>query len=84
MSAEDLKAFGMNLLSEYAAQEAKKKEAAADEETFLTANQVCELLHVDRSTLWRWKKEGYLIPANVGSRMRYGMREIKKVMEERR
>lgn len=84
LSAQDLRAFGLNLLSEYAAQEARKKEMEDAKEVYLTINQVCEMLHIDRSTLWRWQKEGYLSPINMMGRNRYSKAAITKIMEERK
>ncbi len=84
LSAQDLRAFGLNLLSEYAAQEARKKEMEDAKEVYLTINQVCEMLHIDRSTLWRWQNEGYLSPINMMGRNRYSKAAITKIMEERK
>lgn len=83
MSAQDLRAFGLNLLSDYAAQETARREAEAKSESYLTPNQVCKLLGVNRSTLWRWAKEGYLSPITMGGRSRYTQSSITKIMEER-
>lgn len=83
MSAQDLRAFGLNLLSEFSAQEAARREMEAKGESYLTSNQVCKLLGVNRSTLWRWAKEGYLSPINMGGRSRYKQSSITKIMEER-
>lgn len=84
VSANDLRAFGLNLLSEYAAQEARKKEMEESKEVYLTMNQVCELLQVNRSTLYRWQRSGYLSPISMGGRKRYPKASITKIMEERR
>lgn len=83
MSAQDLRAFGLNLLSEFAAQEASRKEMEAKGESYLSTNQVCKVLGVNRSTLWRWAKDGYLAPINMGGRSRYKQSSITKIMEER-
>lgn len=83
LSADDLRAFGFNLLSEYAAQEAKKREMEDAEEIYLTTAQACEILHVTRSTLWRWQKSGFFMPTNIGGCNRYAKSEIKKMMEGR-
>lgn len=50
-------------------------------ETYPTAKQVSEILGVDLSTLWRWEKRGYLVPANVGGKRRYKMSEVKQILE---
>jgi excisionase family DNA binding protein len=49
-------------------------------ETYPTPKQVCEILGVDNSTLWRWKRKGYLVPANVGGKVRYKMSEVKALL----
>lgn len=84
LCADDLRAFGLNLLSEFAAQEARKKEMEDADEVYLTTGQVCEMLNVDRSTLWRWRRDGYLVPATIGGRPRYSKSAINKMMEERK
>ena len=60
------------------------KEMEDAKEVYLTINQVCEMLHIDRSTLWRWQKEGYLSPINMMGRNRYSKAAITKIMEERK
>lgn len=41
-----------------------------------TTNYVAELLSVDRSTLWRWDKTGYLKVIEVGGQRRYRKSDI--------
>ena len=45
-------------------------------ETYLTRKQVCELLHVDQSTLFNWKNRGKLIPIGIGGRVLYKRSDI--------
>ncbi|MEG1592699.1 MAG: helix-turn-helix domain-containing protein [Chryseobacterium sp.] len=52
------------------------------EETFLTPDETCEMLKVDRSTLWRWNKQNYLKGIRIGGKVRYRKSEICKMMEE--
>lgn len=47
---------------------------------YLTRNQVCELLQVNLSTLWCWKKKGKLIPVGVGNRVLYKRSDIDEVL----
>ncbi|MFY9154116.1 MAG: helix-turn-helix domain-containing protein [Prolixibacteraceae bacterium] len=49
-------------------------------ETYPTPKQVCEILGVDNSTLWRYKKRNYLVPIEVGGKRRYRMSDIKKIL----
>jgi hypothetical protein len=53
----------------------------ANTETFPSADQVTKILDVDRSTLWRWGKQGYLVPIEVGGKRRYRMSDIKRILE---
>ena len=48
--------------------------------TYLTREQVVEKLNVDPSTLWRWKKRGYLVPVNVGGQNRYKSTDIDRIL----
>ena len=50
-------------------------------ETYISANQVSNLLGVSKSTLWRWEKENYLVPVRVGNKLRYKESEVKQLME---
>ena len=50
------------------------------EETFLTINQVAEMLSVDKSTLWRWNKTGYLKHIETGGGRRYKRSSVKAVI----
>lgn len=53
----------------------------ASTETYPNPDQVAKILDVDRSTLWRWKQKGYLVPVEIGGKRRYKMSDIKKIME---
>ena len=46
------------------------------DETLLTVRQASALLGVDRSTLWRWEKEGYLRPIRIGRKVRYQLSAV--------
>ena len=49
-------------------------------ETYPSPKQVCEILNVDLSTLWRWNKRGYLCPAEVGGKRRYRMSDVNAIL----
>jgi transcriptional regulator with PAS, ATPase and Fis domain len=53
----------------------------ANTETYPSAEQVTKILDVDRSTLHRWWKKGYLTPIEVGGKRRYKMSDIKRILE---
>jgi excisionase family DNA binding protein len=53
----------------------------ASTEKYLSTGKAAELLEVDKSTLWRWNKEGYLKHISIGGSRRYRMSDIKKILE---
>jgi hypothetical protein len=53
----------------------------ANTETYPSPDQVAKILDVDKSTLWRWRKQGYLTPIEVGGKRRYRMSDVKKILE---
>lgn len=53
----------------------------ANTETYPSREKVMEILDVTASTLWRWQKQNYLVPINVGGKRRYLMSDIKKILE---
>ena len=52
----------------------------ANTETYPSAKKVAEMLDVDKSTLWRWAKIGYLVPINVGGKRRYRMSDVNRIL----
>ena len=50
-------------------------------ETYLTPNQVAEMLNVDKTTLWRWNKRNYLNTIHFGGSRRYKMSEVKALQK---
>lgn len=53
----------------------------ANTETYPSREKVMELLGVCEATLWRWQKNGYLVPLNVGGKRRYKMSDVKRILE---
>lgn len=53
----------------------------ANTETYPSREKVMQILDVTASTLWRWQKQNYLVPINVGGKRRYLMSDIKKILE---
>jgi len=51
-------------------------------EVYLTRKQVCELLHVDQSTLHNWKHKGRLNPVSIGGRILYRRSDIEAKLVE--
>lgn len=47
----------------------------------LTREETMARLDVSSTTLWRWKKCGYLVPVRVGSMDRYRLSDINDILE---
>ena len=39
-----------------------------------------ETYHVSRTTLWNWRKEGYLVPIEIGGKYRYKLSDINTIL----
>ncbi len=61
-------------------QEFRKHFQPKEPETYLTRKQVCEILHVDQSTLHNWKHKGRLKPVGIGKRVLYRRSDIEKAL----
>lgn len=55
---------------------------AKNKETYVTPNEASKQLHVDRTTLWRWSKTGYLIPVEVGGKRLYKQSDIDIILNK--
>ncbi len=62
-------------------QELEQTITDAATETYPSVAKVAEMLDVDKSTLWRWAKCGYLVPIEVGGKRRYRMSDVKAILE---
>ena len=77
ISGADLKEFSLALIAEAKALESNKPE----QESYLSIQEVCDILHVSSNTLWRWGKSGYLIPCKIGRTPMYKLSDINKLRE---
>ncbi|MBO5850209.1 MAG: helix-turn-helix domain-containing protein [Paludibacteraceae bacterium] len=76
ISGADLKDFAEMLIAS-----AQSELKQAKEETYLSREKVSEMLEVDKSTLWRWEKTGFLIPVHIGAKVRYRRSDIDKLLK---
>jgi len=53
-----------------------KETGKANMDNYLTAKQVADKLQVNRTTLWRWEKNGTLKPLKIGGVKRYSAKQI--------
>ncbi|WP_080903337.1 helix-turn-helix domain-containing protein [Parabacteroides sp. Marseille-P3160] len=52
-----------------------------NDKKYVSITECGKILGVDKSTLWRWAKNGYLVPISVGGKRVYSMSDIKKILE---
>ena len=52
-------------------------------ETYLTEDEVMQMLGVSHSTLWRWQKQEYLSPVKIGRKNRYRKSEIVALINQK-
>ena len=77
---DDLREIIHEIIDERIALFEKRNEEKQNEE-LVTSEKLMELLGVSKTTVWRWKQRGYLVPVRIGGNDRYRMRDIKKIME---
>ena len=77
---DDLRKIINEIIDERIALYEKQNEEKRNEE-LVPYERVMELLGVSKSTIWRWKQRGYLVPVRIGGNDRYRMSDIKKTME---
>jgi xanthine dehydrogenase iron-sulfur cluster and FAD-binding subunit A len=52
-----------------------------DLETYVSETEAIKILNINRSTLFRWKKKGYISITDIRGRMKYRMSDIKNILE---
>lgn len=80
ITAGDLKDFAALLIAQTKA-ELEQSISDSKAETYLSSEKVMEMMEISKTTLWRWKQRGYLVPVRIGGNDRYKMSDIKKMME---
>ena len=58
------------------------EQTIADEkaETYLSRDKVMKVLDVSAATLWRWQRQNYLVPINVGGKRRYRRSDVNRIL----
>ncbi len=72
-----------NIVREMYAEEQQRIEKAIAEhrETpTIPRREAAKMLNVTASTLWRWAKEGYLVPVKIGSKVFYRATDIDRML----
>lgn len=63
-------------------QELEEQVTNVKNETYLSRDEVAEMLRVDKSTLWRWNRDNYLVHIEVGGKRVYRMSDVKLILGE--
>lgn len=53
----------------------------SNQESYPSIEEVVSILNVSKTTLWRWAKQRYLNPVEIGGKRRYKMSDVKKLLE---
>ena len=80
VSGKDLLEFSNELINR-ARSELSTEIAEARKERYLTREEVKEICGVCDTTLWHWNKKNYLKTIKVGSKVRYRMSDIRRILE---
>ena len=82
VTAEQLQQYGYD--SARMAIESYAKQQEKESRDFnVTVNSAIQQLNVDRSTLWRWNKSGYLKHIEVGGKRYYKQSDIDEVLRSK-
>lgn len=68
----DLKEFALEIANEI-------RSEIKEETNLISKDEACKLLGVTYSTLWRWKKTGFLNDVKIGRKSFYKNSEIKRI-----
>lgn len=82
VSLSDLKEFAKFLLDNIKQSEQMPKLEVQSEDISYSTEQVVQLLGVDKSTLWRWQKSGYLLPFKIGNKNYYSKTDIDAILHK--
>ena len=81
ITAADLKDFATQLIAETKA-ELEQSISDCKAETYLSGEKVMEMLEISKTTLWRWKQRGYLVPVRIGGNDRYKSSDINRILQK--
>ena len=79
LSANDLREFALDIIQQ-TKRELEDLVIAQKLEAYVSRQRACEMLDVDSTTLWRWAKRNYLVPATVGGKKRYKLSDINRLL----
>ena len=79
VSEEQLKKMVTSAIVE-AKEQAEEERKQASEVAAISRNEAAEKLCVSVHTLWRWARDGYLVPKKVGRRVLYLRSDVEQII----
>lgn len=76
LQMDDLRQIVTEIVEEVCAKRGLNEKPSTDEGEWLTREEVCEMLHITYTTLWRKEKEGVIKKHKMGRRNLYSRKEI--------
>lgn len=80
ITADQLEQYGMAVAQKVLE---KFKASTTNDPTadLLTVDDVSKRLHINRVTIWRWERDGYLKPKKIGRKKYYRQSDIERLAE---
>jgi excisionase family DNA binding protein len=79
VSQSDLK----TILSEAVEEILNHKKQSKQSDKLLTVEETAEIFKVSKVTLWRWQKDGTLMPIRIGGKTRYRESDIQRLIKRK-
>lgn len=83
LQKDDLKQVVAEMVEELVDKKSQTNLTAEESDEYYTRDQVCELLHITYTTLWRMQKEGTIIVHKLGGRNLYSKKEIISLLKSK-
>ena len=81
IGSDDLKEILVEIIDERIDFIVDKWFEAKRSQGLVSTENAMQLLDVSKTTLWRWKQRGYLVPVRIGGIDRYRLRDIKRILK---
>ena len=76
VTIEDLRAFATDVANQVVSSLDK---VSKEETVWLSIEQAAQRLGVNKATLWRWNKTGYLTGTKFGAKVRYKESDVERI-----
>lgn len=60
-----------------------REENQSENERLLSREETMDKFKISSATIWRWKKNGYLVPIKVGTMDRYRLSDINSILSKK-